>query len=239
MRPWLFDEAVPVGTDYRDPGEVAAYDRHMQTLRDVGAEAVDIRRALALTRDSVVWEIGTGTGECALRLAAAVRHVHATDVSPAMLAFARDKAQQRAVRNVTFEAGGFLSGFRPPTPVDAVVSQLALHHLPDFWKARALDGIARALRPGGRLYLRDVVFPSSVEDYDAFFRTAIDGVRARAGDRVAGQTIQHIKTEYSTLDWILEGMLVRAGLEIVEKSASGFLAAYVVERRPPGFASRG
>lgn len=228
--PWQYDETIQVGTDYRDPQEVALYDQRMQKLRDVATEAKNIKEALALSEDSIIWEIGTGTGECALALASTVEHVYATDVSPAMLEHARHKAELRSVRNVTFEAGGFLSGFQPPHPVDGIITQLALHHLPDFWKSRAFAGIARHLRPKGRLYLRDVVFPSATDDYDDFFREAIDGVRVHAGDEVAQQTIQHIKTEFSTLNWILEGMIERSGLQIIEKDCQGFISVYVCER---------
>lgn len=228
--PWLYDETMQVGTDYSDRAEVAAYDQRMLQLRDVSAEAGEVQQALSLSGDSIVWEIGTGTGECALALAAVVERVYATDISPAMLEYARHKAKERGIDNVTFEKGGFLSGFRPLQPVDGVVSQLALHHLPDFWKSRALAAIASSLRPNGRLYLRDVVFPSSIDDYDAYFTAVIGELRARAGDEVARQTIQHIKAEYSTLDWILEGMIVRSGLRIVEKESAGFLSVYVCEK---------
>lgn len=34
--PWQYDETIQVGTDYRDENEVRAYDRRMQTLRDLG-----------------------------------------------------------------------------------------------------------------------------------------------------------------------------------------------------------
>jgi len=228
--PWQYDETRQIGTDYRDRKEVEAYDARMQRLRDVAAEAREIRTALRLSTDSTVWEIGTGTGECALALAATAKQVYATDVSPAMLEYARRKADRRRVTNATFEAGGFLSGFRPARPVDGIVTQLALHHLPDFWKSRALVAIARSLRPGGRLYLRDVVFPSTTDEYDPFFAAAIAAVRARVGDEAAEQTVQHIKTEFSTLDWILEGMLSRSGLRILAKDCAGFLSVYVCER---------
>jgi hypothetical protein len=47
---------------------------------------------------------------------------------------------------------------------------------------------------------------------------------------VAEQTVQHIKTEYSTLDWILEGMIARTGLTIIEKRQEGFLSLYICEK---------
>lgn len=228
--PWQYDETIQVGTDYCSSNEVRAYDQRMRRLRNVDQEAEPIRDALGLLPDSTVWEIGTGTGECALALARNIRHVYATDVSPAMLEYARRKAQRRRIRNVTFERGGFLSGFRPGHHVDGIVTQLALHHLPDYWKARALDTAVKNLRPGGRLYLRDVVFPSTIENHDLFFQKAIDEIRVCAGEEAAEQTIQHIKTEFSTLDWILEGLIVRSGLKIVETDSTGFLSAYVCEK---------
>ena len=228
--PWQYDETAQVGTDYRNENEVAAYDERMQKLRNTSVEATDIAKALNLSANSTVWEIGTGTGECAIALCRMIKHVHATDVSPAMLEYARRKANQRGIANVTFSDGGFLSGFRPDHSVDGVVTQLALHHLPDFWKFRAISAIANSLRPKGRLYLRDVVFSSATVDYDAFFQVVIEGVRSSAGDDVAEQTIQHIKTEFSTYDWILEGMIARSGLKIVEKDGRGFLSVYVCEK---------
>lgn len=86
------------------------------------------------------------------------------------------------------------------------------------------------MRPGGRLYLRDVVFPSAVEDFDAFFTNVVNGVRSHAGNEIAQQTVQHIKAEFSTLDWILEGLITRSGLRIVEKDWKGLLSVYVCEK---------
>lgn len=228
--PTQYDETIQVGTDYWDREEVLNYDRNMQKLRNLNAEADEMGRALGFSSDSTIWEIGTGTGECALALAPKSKHVYATDISPAMLECARHKARQRQIDNVTFKAGGFLSGFQPGEKVDGIVSQLALHHLPDFWKARAIDVLAGKLKPKGRLYLRDVVFPSGTINYDEYFQAIVDEVRAKAGDEVAQQTIQHIRTEFSTLDWILEGIIARSGLNIIEKSRQGFLSAYVCEK---------
>jgi len=70
--PWQYDETAQVGTDYSDESEVSAYDERMQKLRNVASEAAAIKKALALSSDSTVWEIGTGTGECAMALSGAV-----------------------------------------------------------------------------------------------------------------------------------------------------------------------
>jgi len=228
--PWLYDESVTTGTNYRDETEVRAYDEHMAKLRNVVKEAEEIGAAIALTPRSAIWEIGAGTGECALHLARSCRNVVATDVSPAMLAYARRKAAERKIGNVRFELGGFLAGYEPEGQVDAIVTQLALHHLPDFWKARALARISDRLRQGGRLFLMDAVYPSEAAGNDDYFMKAVDAVRERSGEGGAKMTIEHIRDEYSTLDWILEGLLQRAGMKVLKKDVSGFLTSYLCEK---------
>ena len=45
----------------------------------------------------------------------------------------------------------------------------ALHQLPDLWKVLALDGIAKLLRPGGVLRLRDLIFDFQPAEAEAVF----------------------------------------------------------------------
>ena len=226
QNPWLYDERRQVGTDYADEARVRDYDAGMQRLRNISQEVAIVAQALSLSSGATVWEIGCGTGELALGLAAQCRHVYATDVSPAMIAFAQQKAVERGVENVTFEEGGFLSGVVPPEPVDGIVSQLTLHHLPDLWKLTALRRAARYLKPNGKLYLRDVIYPSGVPDYDAYFAGLLAGVRREGGDELATQTIAHIRDEYSTFAWVIEEMLRQAGFAVQEKLAERFTTAY-------------
>lgn len=228
--PWQIDETIPVGTNYFDEKEVQAYDKQMRHLRDIEKEMAGLINDLGISKDFMVWEIGTGTGKCALVLARACKQVYATDVSETMLKYAQRKAGKKKITNILFEKGGFLSGFQPPMLVDLIISQLALHHLPDFWKSRALSVIAGKLKPGGKFYLRDVVFSSGINDYESYFQSFIEGIRASAGDKVADETILHIKEEYSTFDWILEGMIERAGLKIIKKDNQEFFSTYVCER---------
>ncbi len=203
----------------------------MKRLRNIDEEISDISNSLELSVDQTLWEIGTGTGECALGMASRVNHVYATDISSTMLAYAKKKAEKRKIGNVSFESGGFLSGFQPKKTVSGVVSQLALHHLPDFWKFQALVSIAGKLSAKGKLYLKDVVFPSTHVDYVSFFENAISQIRDKSSDIIAEQTVQHIKSEYSTLDWILEQMLERSGFRIISRKNQGFVFVYVCEKR--------
>ncbi|NLE95194.1 MAG: class I SAM-dependent methyltransferase [Dehalococcoidia bacterium] len=224
--PWLYDERRQVGTDYADEANVANYDANMRTLRNIAQEVEVAASALAATPASTIWEIGCGTGEISLGLAGKCHRVYASDVSSPMISFARTKAAERHIENVSFEEGGFLSGFRPPQPVNGVVSQLALHHLPDLWKLTALRRVAAALTPGGRLFLRDVVYPSRVPDYNAYFAGLVAGVRREGGDELAEQTIAHIREEYSTFAWVIEEMLQQAGFAVVETLPERFTTSY-------------
>ncbi len=45
-----------------------------------------------------------------------------------------------------FVKAGFLAYCHQGPPVDAVVTQLALHYLPDFWKPAAIIGMASCLK---------------------------------------------------------------------------------------------
>ncbi len=224
--PWLYDERTQVGTDYADESHVREYDAKMQRLRDIPREVETAAQALSISAETVVWEIGTGTGEMAIGLAPRCRYVYASDISPAMLAPARGKAAERGVRNVSFEPGGFLSGFTPPQLVGGVVSQLALHHLPDFWKQVALKRIARHLVPSGRLFLRDIVFNADIADWDTHFGALVEGVRKTGGEAVAQETVAHIREEYSTFSWVLEEMLRRAGFDIVDRQQAAPTTLY-------------
>jgi hypothetical protein len=110
-----------------------------------------------------------------------------------------------------------------------VYSRNALHHLPDFWKALALDGVAAMLRPRGVLRLRDLVFAFDAHEAE----TVIDGWLSSAPRRpdqgwTRPELETHLRDEHSTYTWLLEPMLERAGFEIREKryDRAGIFAAY-------------
>ena len=83
------------------------------------------------------------------------------------LAFLQAAAARDGLSSIQVEHAGFLTFEAPPDSVDVVVSRLALHHLPDFWKQVALTRIRAVLRSRGRLYLRDVVFSFKAYEYEA------------------------------------------------------------------------
>jgi ubiquinone/menaquinone biosynthesis C-methylase UbiE len=207
---WQWNEIQQVGTDYSIVTEVERYDERMGQFRDLPAEDAAILDTLALPKRPRILEIGTGTGHFARAALHAGHRVTALDVSPAMLRYAAERAKSENLTGIEFCHGGFLTFTASPATFDVAVSVAVLHHLPDLWKAVALDNIHRALKPGGRFLLCDVVFSSKDGQLHAQFDAFTDAVPQSMREGAVG----HIAREYSTLDWIMEGLLARAGFAI-------------------------
>jgi putative AdoMet-dependent methyltransferase len=207
---WLRNEYQQINTDFSDPSVVQRYEQCMGEFRNLAAEDAAILDLVSLPAGSHILEIGTGTGHFALAAARAGHHVTAADVSPPMLRYAEDRAKAEGVAGIQFCHGGFLTFDAAPGTFDAAVSVAVLHHLPDLWKAVALRKIRCALRPGGRFVLRDVVFFTLDGDPRPQFDPFLAAMPPSMRDRAAG----HIADEFSTLDWIMEGLLTRAGFTV-------------------------
>jgi putative AdoMet-dependent methyltransferase len=228
---WYYDEMQAVGVDYHDPAQAAVYDEQHQRFRDYEKASAAVLARLGLEPSATVIDLGAGTGAFALVAARRCRTVYAVDVSQAMLAHCRQKAAAAGLDNIVFCHGGFLSYEHRAEPVDALVSVAVLHHLPDFWKLVGLKRAANMLRPGGRFYLFDVVFPGDLDGYAARFDNWVDALGRRVGQAFADEVVTHIRDEYSTCDWIMEGMLRRAGFAIESAEyADGFGATYLCVR---------
>jgi SAM-dependent methyltransferase len=178
---------------------------------------VAVLRRHGLGPATTVLDLGTGTGRFALAAAASFGRVVAADVSPEMIGVVRARAAEAGLDNIECVQAGFLSYQHAGPPADAVFTRNALHQLPDFWKAIALDRIAGMLRSGGILRLHDLIFDFGPGDAGAVFTGWLDGASddPKAG-YTAGDYAEHIRTEFSTFRWLLEPMLARAGFDIVD-----------------------
>ena len=225
---WYYDDTKGMEL-FHDPQVVDEYDQRMNALRDIDGEEKDIREKLNLKAEDTILEIGTGTGEMACRLSEHCKKATAIDTSKSMLAMAKYKAEKRGHKNIEFCSGGFLSYQSNGVLFDGIFSQLALHHLPDFWKYVAIQRIYNFLKPGGLFYLRDVIFSSNVKDYRELFQTFINffQIDPEFADRVSG----HIRDEFSTFDWVIEGYLRQAGFRIIEtRNQTGYLSVIVAKK---------
>lgn len=209
---WQWDEFNQIGTDYESAGEVAAYDERMRQFRDVDREAEELLRLADIPAGGCLLEIGTGTGALARNAAAAGYQVTALDISQPMLDYASRKAAGAGLKNIGFARAGFLSYEGEPDSFDAVITGMALHHLPDLWKMAALVRINKWLRPGGSFCLHDVVFSPPPEAFDAYFDRAVSWSLGASRPNF----LRHVRQEYSTLEWIMTGLLERAGFSVPE-----------------------
>jgi SAM-dependent methyltransferase len=229
---WMLDELAHAGPEHLDPAFVAGYDRK-QGYPDPAADLAALE-AQGLDAASVVVDIGAGAGQFAIAAGRRFGHVTAVDISPAMVAALRERAAAAGLANLDCVRAGFLSYQHAGPPADGVYTRHALHQLPDFWKALALDRIARMLRPGGVLRLRDLIYDFGPGEAAAVFAGWLEHA---ATDPAAGYTgedyAEHIRTEFSTFRWLLEPLLAATGFEILSADFSGRLyGAYTCRKLP-------
>jgi SAM-dependent methyltransferase len=227
---WIFDELAHAGDEHLDPAYVAAYDR--KAAVDPAADLALLRSQGLRAQDTLV-DLGAGTGTFALAAAPFCKRIVAVDVSPAMLTALRAKAARLGGANIETAHAGFLSYQLVGEPAAAVYSRNALHHLPDFWKALALQRIAAILRPGGLLLLRDLIFSFEPDQAQPAIAAWLAGATSRREEGWTRDELEtHLRQEYSTFTWLLEPMLLHAGFQIrqTEYSPSGIYAAYLCVR---------
>lgn len=210
---WLFDEFSQVGVDYTDENIVADYDREHERFRDFEQETNQIANGLELSKDSTVLDIGCGTGGLTMHLARICKHVYAVDASETMLSVLRGKIAKQGVKNVSLRQSGFLTYEHEGEEIDAIIVNITLHHLPDFWKQIALCRFYDLLKPSGRLFLADVVFGFDPRKYKEAIDAWLDHMRGVAGEQMAEESVVHVRDEFSTWEWIMTGMLERAGFK--------------------------
>ena len=154
-------------------------------------------------------DIGCGPGDVVIRLARAVPglHVTAIDGSGPMIALARDAVSAAGLRDRVRLVQGYLPGVAlEGTAFDAVLSKDLLHHLPDpavLWKE-----ITRLARPGGAVYVMDLMRPETPEAA----RRIVDDVAAQE-DPILREDFYNSLCAAFTLDEV-RGQLVAAGLDV-------------------------
>jgi len=230
-RGWMLDEVAHAGGEHLDPAYVPGYDRKAGT--DPSAD-VALLRDLGLGEGQTLVDLGAGTGTLALAAAPHCRRVVAVDVSAEMLAVLRTKAERAGIENVECVQGGFLTYEHGGEPVDVVYSRHALHHLPDFWKAIAFQRMAAMLRPGGVLYLRDLIFSCTLAQANDMIERWLADASTQPGigwPRAELET--HLRDEYSTFSWLLVSMIEQAGFVIqdVEYSDSQIFTGFTCVKR--------
>ena len=133
-------------------GNIAALG-HMGMLR---AMTVDYAQ---LKAGEKVLDVGCGTGGVTIPAKQRVGQsgqAAGIDPAPEMIAVARKKAA-RARLEIDFRVGVIESLPYPNASFDVVTSSLMMHHLPHELQVEGLAEIYRVLKPGGRIFIADML----------------------------------------------------------------------------------
>jgi ubiquinone/menaquinone biosynthesis C-methylase UbiE len=155
-----------------------AWHRWGPTIEDwLGPATERMLDAAGVMAGSRVLDVAAGAGGQSLTAAIRVGpagHVVATDISPAILAYAEKAATAAGLTNVvTRELDGEHLAVAEGS-FDAVISRVGLIYFPD--QQAALTGMRAALRPGGRISA--VVY--STAEANGFFAIPVGIIRRRA-----------------------------------------------------------
>ncbi len=132
---------------------------------------VDLQRLIEVGEwepQQVALDIATGGGHTALAVAPFVAQITVSDLTPTMLEHAQAFLQAQGITNATFELADAEALPFPAASFDRVTCRIAPHHFPHVNKA--VQEIARVLKPGGLFLLIDNIVPQDPEA-DRFINT--------------------------------------------------------------------
>ena len=166
------------------PEQLYAFDQ----IHYRGTDAVrDAARVLALGSGDRVLDVGAGIGGPARFLAHTTGcHVTALELQEQMHVLGEDLTRRAGLTDVvTHVHADALTHPLPEAAFDAVVSWLAVHHIPQ--RPVLLQRLAATLRPGGRLYIEDLCErqPFTADDRPDIERTLYGVTMTPAADYVA------------------------------------------------------
>lgn len=212
-----YNEFRQAGADHSVAERAKAYDSRMEMLRNIKEEASMLKELLGIRPSHRVLDIGAGTGAHTLELARFCKEIVAIDISDEMLSILKEKAVNRNISNIRTVKAGFLTFQDEKESFDIIISNVVLHHLPDFWKLAALQNIRKYLKKNGVFCLADVVLSFIPEDYEKEINTFLSRIEDQTDDEFVKDGVLHFKEEFSTFDWILDLIIERAGFKIKDK----------------------
>lgn len=224
-RDWFYSERGRIGLDTLVAARSAIYDHD-----DSGGRARATLTKLGVQPGWRIADIGCGTGTLACEAAKMGMEVDAVDIAPAALALAEVQARESNVA-IRTQSAGLLSFALAPGSFDLVVSEFTLHHLPDFWKAVALSRMYRVIKPGGRLFLRDIVFAGAPDSTDRTVEQWAE-FNVKNHDFPCDDVVAHMRDEHSTFGWVIERMLTDVGFTLVSADYHAPLHGSYLCRKP-------
>jgi ubiquinone/menaquinone biosynthesis C-methylase UbiE len=154
-------------------------DRFTRTAQVFGDYAVSYRvpfaetlmRLVSAGPNDRVTDLACGPGTLALRFARGVRWVCGVDLTPAMLARARQTAADENLANTSWAVGDAQSLPFADNSLEIAVTSYSLHHIPD--PAQTIQEMARVVKRGGRVGIIDIITPEDSRGAEAATRIEV------------------------------------------------------------------
>lgn len=140
----------------------------------------DLMAALGGRQPGTLLDVGTGTAQIPIELARRpfTSRITAIDLAEEMLAVGRRNVAAAGLANIALELVDAKVLPYADASFDVVMSNSIVHHIPE--PTGTFAEMRRVLRPGGLLFVRDLLRPESAEDVERL-------VAAYAGDESARQ----------------------------------------------------
>lgn len=160
----IYRELGELGKTFEDP--LSVYDlAPFDQLHYHGTDALDVALAMIGVGEKQNWlEIGSGIGGPARYLAnCSEAHITALELQPDQHELALSLTERCGLETrVEHVCGDFLAFEREPGSYDAIVSWLALYHIPE--RTRLLEKCHRLLAPSGRFYTEDLTARGDIDE---------------------------------------------------------------------------
>jgi 2-polyprenyl-3-methyl-5-hydroxy-6-metoxy-1,4-benzoquinol methylase len=207
--------------------------------RDAAIMARLLRFARVGPGDTVL-DVACGPGLLACAFATEAKSVTGIDLTPAMIAKARDWQQQNGLANVTWDLGECTALPYGDHTFSMVTTRYSLHHFPDPLKA--WKEMVRVCQPGGTVVVADVALPlEKAAAYDRF-ETLRDPSHVRAltlaeFPQMAQQAgLTEIRTDFYRLEMETEKQIAASFPEETNRQALRDLLRHDLGRDELGFA---
>ncbi|MFK8115674.1 MAG: class I SAM-dependent methyltransferase [Rubripirellula sp.] len=178
--------------------------------------------AVQMTPDiNRVLDVGCGAGNNTLKLREVYGKPFASDlldISGSMLERAKDRIEQAGIETVELWHADFRQADLPTESYDVVLAAAVLHHLRDDadWQA-AFEKIWSLLKPGGSVWITDLVVHETVPVHDLMWSRYGDYLEGLGGDEYRQKVFDYIAKEDSprSVTYQLD-LLRRVGFDHVE-----------------------
>ena len=233
------DSSVYIGEDY---SRVEGYESEADLGLGCGVptEHAGIREGMTIL------DLGSGAGNdvfIARRIVGDSGHVIGVDMTPDMIARARENGDKLGYSNVEFRLGDIESLPLEFAVIDVVISNCVLNLVPD--KKRAFAEMHRVLKPGGHFCISDIVvtgpLPAVVQEAAEMYVGCIAGAMQRDAYlevvRNSGfENVEVVKEHVVDLpDHVLDGKLEHATIDAYRGSPNRAVSITVKGQRTSSF----